>query len=90
MSEPKESERPTRQYGFSAFKGRRIAPLIGPWVSSAVFAALVYYAERTMPALHDVAGLVYWLLLAIVAIATMRWLRVRGRDRRDSDRRQSR
>ncbi len=90
MSEPEKSGKPKREYGFSAFKGRRLAPLVGPWVSSAIFAALVYYAERTMPALHDVAGIIYWLLLAIVAIATMRWLRVRGRDRRDNDRRQSR
>ncbi len=90
MSEPEDSGKPRREYGFSAFKGRRLAPLVGPWVSSAIFAALIYYAEYTMPALHDVAGLVYWLLLAIVAIATMRWLRVRGGDRREGDRRQSR
>ncbi len=90
MSELEDSGKPKREYGFSSFKGRRLAPLVGPWVSSAILAALIYYAERTMPALHEVAGLIYLLLLGIVAVATMRWLRVRGADRRESDRRQSR
>ncbi len=85
-----EPPRPLREYGFRFFKGRRLAPLVGPWISSAIFAGLVYYAERTVPALHDVAGIVYWMLLAIVAIATARWARVRGGDRRAADRRKSR
>lgn len=76
-----------REIGFRIFRGRRLGPLVGPWLSSAIFAALTYYVERTMPALHDLAGLVYWLLLAIVMIATWRWFRVRSTNRRASDRR---
>jgi hypothetical protein len=81
---------PQREYGFRFFKGRRLAPLVGPWISSAIFAGLVYYAEKTIPALHDVAGIIYWMLLAIVTVATARWARVRGGDRRAADRRKSR
>ena len=81
---------PQREFGFRFFKGRRLAPLVGPWISSAIFAGLAFYAERTIPALHDVAGIVYWMLLAIVAITTARWARVRGGDRREADRRKSR
>jgi hypothetical protein len=79
-----------REYGFRFFKGRRLGPLVGPWISSAVLAGLIYYAETTIPALHDVAGIVYWILLAIVALATARWARVRSGDRRAADRRKSR
>jgi hypothetical protein len=56
-------------------------------VSSLIFAGLVYYLERTMPALHDVDSLVYWLLAAIVDITTIRWIRARSADRRDKERR---
>ena len=90
MSERPEPVEPKSELGFRLFKGRRLAPLIGPWISSAIFAGLVYYTEQTIPALHDVAEPVYWLLLAIVAIATARWMRVRGSDRRADDRRKSR
>jgi hypothetical protein len=89
MTDEKPSP-PQREYGFSFFKGRRLAPLIGPWISSAIFAAVVYYAEKTIPALHDVAGIVYWMLLGIVVFATARWARVRSGDRRAADRRKSR
>ena len=75
--------------GFSIFKGRRLGPLVGPWISSAILAAVLYRLETVMPALHDVFGPVYWLLLAIVLLTTWRWLRVRSHDRREADRRQS-
>ena len=90
MTDEQEPVTPKNQLGFRLFKGRRLGPLIGPWVSSAVFAGLVYYAESTIPALHDVAGIVYWMLVAIVVIATGRWMRVRTADRRSADRRKSR
>jgi len=76
--------------GFRVFRGRRLGPLIGPWLSSAIFAAIVYYVDYTIPALHEVAALIYWFLLAIVAISTARWLRVRSHDRRAKDRRGTR
>jgi len=69
--------------GFRVFRGRRLGPLIGPWLSSAIFAAIVYYVDYTIPALHEVAAIIYWFLLAIVAVATARWLRVRSHDRRE-------
>ena len=88
MTDDKSPQPP--EYGFRIFKGRRLGPLVGPWISSAIFAAFVYYGERTLPALHDVAGIVYWMLLGIVLIATARWARIRSRDRREADRRRPR
>lgn len=64
------------------FRGRRPGPLIGPWVSSLIFAGLLWYVETIMPALHDVIGIVYWMLLALVLFTTLRWLRARSGDRR--------
>ena len=74
--------------GFKAFKGRSLGPLLGPWIGSAILAAIVYYFEKQLPALHDVLGIVYWILFGIVAITTFRWFRVRTHDRREADRRQ--
>ena len=59
-------------------------------MSSAIFAGLVYYGETTLPALAEVARLIYVVLALIVFVSTARWLRVRSRDRRAHDRRQSR
>ena len=69
------------------FRGRRPGPLVGPWVSSIIFAGIVYYFERLLPALHDVVGPIYWLLLAIVLISTARWARARSSERRTAQRR---
>ena len=88
MTDQEKGEAPER--GFSIFKGRRIGPLVGPWVSSAIFAGLVYYGETTLPALEGVARLIYVVLALIVFVSTARWLRVRSHDRRARDRRQSR
>jgi hypothetical protein len=64
------------------FRGRRPGPLIGPWVSSLIFAGLLWYVETIIPALHDVIGIIYWMLLALVLFTTLRWLRARSGDRR--------
>lgn len=64
------------------FRGRRPGPLIGPWVSSLIFAGLLWYVETIIPALHDVIGIIYWMLLALVLFTTARWLRARSGDRR--------
>jgi uncharacterized membrane protein len=85
---PPENQTPERP--LSVFKGRRITPLLAPWISSLIFAGLVYYAETTLPALKEVARLIYVVLALIVFVATARWLRVRSHDRRARDRRQSR
>jgi hypothetical protein len=66
-----------------------MGPLLGPWVSSAIFAGLVYYGETTLPALKEIARLIYVVLALIVFVATARWLRVRSHDRRSADRRKS-
>jgi hypothetical protein len=87
MTEPSDTGRPAR--GLAIFRGRSLGPLLGPWLSSAIFAAILWRLEKVMPALHDVFGPVYWLLLAIVLITTWRWFRVRSRDRREADRRKS-
>jgi hypothetical protein len=83
-------DEPGEKRGFAFFRGRSLGPLLGPWISSAIIAAIVYYFERTLPALHDVLGAVYWILLGVVVIATWRWFRARSGDRRMADRRRSR
>lgn len=69
------------------FRGRRPAPLIGPWVSSLILAGILWYVETTIPALHDVIGIIYWMLLALVLFTTLRWMRPRSDDRREQDNR---
>ena len=56
-------------------------------MSSIIFAGIVYYTERTLPALHDVVKLIYVLLIGIVTFATIRWIRARRANRREGDRR---
>ena len=90
MTPPEESKSSKREIGFRFFRGRRLAPLIGPWISSALFAGLAYYVGSTIPALREVTNLVYAMLLVIVVIATGRWMRARTGDRRAADRRQTR
>ena len=90
MTQPKESEGSKREIGFRFFKGRRIAPLVGPWISSALFAGLAFYVGHTIPALREVTNLVYAMLLVLVVISTGRWMRARLGDRRAGDRRQTR
>lgn len=87
MNEP---EIPRNSIGFRIFRGRRLGPLIGPWISSAFLAGLVNYTERTVPALQEVARLIYLLLLGIVLFTTWRWFRARGSNRRKKDRRDPR
>lgn len=86
MPEPTKPLQP-QERGFRVFKGRRLSPLVGPWISSALIAGAVFYMETTIPALAEVAGLIYFVLLIIIVITTGRWLRVRTRDRRSTDRR---
>ena len=90
MTQPGESDSSKREIGLRFFKGRRLAPLVGPWISSAIFAALAYYVGRTIPALREVTSLMYAILVVIVVISTGRWLRARSGDRRAGERRTTR
>ena len=89
MTQPTETDDLRRGIGFKIFKGRRLGPLVGPWISSIIFAALAFYVGKTIPALREVTGLVYFMLVVLVVIVTGRWLRSRSGDRRNSDRRKS-
>ena len=83
-----EEEESRRTLWSRFFRGRRPGPLIGPWVSSLIFAGILWYVETTIPALHDVIGIIYWMLFALVLFTTLRWLRARSGDRRaNNDRR---
>jgi hypothetical protein len=87
MTDPPESTDPKPDLWHRIFHGRRPGPLLGPWLSTGIVAAIAYGFERKLPAFRDVVGTLYWILLAIALIATARWLRTRSGDRRSSDRR---
>lgn len=67
--------------------GRRVGPLLGPWIACIIVAALVCYFETKMPAFHDVVRPVYWILAVVLIIATARALRGRSGMRRTAERR---
>lgn len=89
MTDPTKPLEP-QEKGFKVFKGRRLAPIVGPWISSVTIAGAVFYMETTIPALGEVAGLIYFVLVIVIVITTGRWLRVRVGDRRSGDRRNPR
>ena len=86
MSAP-HSEGESERLGKGILHGRRLGPLLGPWITCVVIAGLVFYFETKMPAFHVVVRPVYWLLAVIVVIATVRALRGRAANRRDAERR---
>ena len=70
------------------FFHRRFAPLIVAWVIAVVVAGLLYWIEASFPAFHEVMIPLYWIIGALIILATWRWFRTRGRgDRRGKDRR---
>lgn len=70
------------------FFRRRFAPLIAAWVLAFIVAGLLFWIETSMPALHEVMVPLYWIIGALVILATWRWIRMRGKgDRRRNDRR---
>lgn len=88
MSEPRSddnSSEPARRFLY----GRRLAPLIKPWIACFIVAAGVYAFETAMPAFHDVVKLIYFIIAVIFVIATGRALRTRGGNRRVHERRRS-
>lgn len=70
------------------FFRRRFAPLIAAWVLTFIVAGLLFWTETSMSALHEVMVPLYWIIGALVILATWRWIRLRGKgDRRRNDRR---
>jgi hypothetical protein len=70
------------------FFRRRFAPLILAWVIALTVAGLLYWIEASFPAFHEVMIPLYWIIGALIILATWRWFRTRGRgDRREKDRR---
>jgi membrane protein implicated in regulation of membrane protease activity len=74
--------------------GRRPRQLLVVWGASALSIVMIYWLETSAPALHDLLLPFYWIVLAVAAYLTWRWLRARSRkdrrgkkDRRRSDRR---
>jgi len=76
-----------------AFFHRRFSPLILAWVIAVIVAGLLYWIEASFPAFHEVMIPLYWIIGALIILATWRWFRTRGRgnrrgkDRRHADRR---
>lgn len=75
------------------FFRRRFAPLIAAWVVALIVAGLLYWIEVSFPAFHDILIPLYWIVGALITLATWRWFRARergnrrGKDRRRADRR---
>jgi len=67
--------------------GRSLGPLIGPWIGCAVATALVFLLEYEMPAFHEFVKIFYFVIAIVFVIATARFFRVRGKDRRLRERR---
>lgn len=88
MSEPHpdESEQESNR---RVFYGRRLSPLIKPWIACFILAAGVYAFETAMPAFHDVVKLIYFIIGVVFVITTGRALRTREGGRRVHERRRS-
>jgi uncharacterized membrane protein len=70
--------------------GRRPRQLLVVWGASVLSLVMIYWLETSAPALHDLLLPFYWIVLAVAAYLTWRWLRARSRkDRRGKDRRRS-
>lgn len=72
------------------FFRRRFAPLILAWAVALTAAGLLYWIETAFPAFHEVMIPLYWIIGALIILATWRWFRTRGKgDRRERDRRRA-
>ena len=67
--------------------GRRLTPLIKPWVACLIVAGLVFYFETKMPAFHEVVKIVYFVIAVVLVIITARAVRTREGNRRKGERR---
>ena len=74
----------------ASFFRRRFAVLIAAWGIALVVAGVLYWIEASFSAFHEVMIPLYWIIGALIILATWRWFRTRGRgDRRGKDRRHS-
>jgi hypothetical protein len=72
------------------FFRRRFAPLIVAWAIALIVGGFLFWIEASYPAFHEVMIPLYWIIGALIILATWRWFRTRGRgDRRGKDRRRS-
>lgn len=70
--------------------GRRPRHLLGVWGVSLLLIVLIHWFEVNAPAFHYLLLPFYWIILAVAAFLTWRWLRGRShKDRRGGDRRRS-
>ena len=67
--------------------GRRIGPLLTPFISCLIVGGLIYIFEREMPAFHEVVKIGYFIIAVIFVIATGRAFRTREGSRRMAERR---
>ena len=81
------SDDSTREPGSRFLRGRRPSPLLSIWGGLAIVAAIVYVFESLMPVFHDLVRPVYWIMLGIAIVLSLRWFRGRGTRRREADRR---
>jgi hypothetical protein len=86
MSEP-HSDDARHEARPGLLHGRRLGPLLTPFVSCLIVAGLIYAFEREMPAFHEVVKIGYFIIAVIFIIATGRALRTRESRRRVSERR---
>ncbi len=69
------------------FYGRNPGPLVGPWIACIIIAGSVFFLETKMPVFHEVVQILYFIVGVVLLIATARWFRGRGANRRNADRR---
>lgn len=84
MTSPDDS---TRETGSKLLRGRRPGPLFSIWGGLTVVAGIVYAFEWWMPVFHHVVGPMYWIVLGVALVLTLRWFRGRSAKRREADRR---
>jgi hypothetical protein len=67
--------------------GRNPGPVLGVWIGCGIAFALLVLLEIEMPAFHEVLKIFYFVIAVVFIIATARFFRQRGGDRRSGDRR---
>jgi hypothetical protein len=90
MSQPPAESKPPEQSDGIVTRlshGRSLEPLLGPWIGCFVATGLVFLLEYEMPAFHEFVKVFYFVIAVVFIIATARFFRPRGKDRRLNERR---